>query len=79
MHNEGKSAVDGPSLQKAVRRAAVPDGQRLTLSCERAHRLAAELNVDVRRIGAICQAENIKIVHCQLGCFGGPRHERPAR
>ncbi len=62
------------ALRDAVRRAATPKGQRLILSCEQAHRLAVALQVDVRRIGAVCQTEKIKIVDCQLGCFGAPRH-----
>ena len=67
--------MDQDSLKERVVGAADRVGERLTLSCERAHRLAAALGVEVRHIGAICHAEGIKIVECQLGCFGGRRHE----
>jgi hypothetical protein len=51
------------------RHTTVADGRR-RISCEQAHRLAAEWGAEVARIGEICQAEQIKITHCQLGCFG---------
>jgi len=67
--------MDDTEVRQKLLGAANRDGERLVLSCERALRLATELGVDVRRIGAICQAEAIKIVDCQLGCFGGRRRE----
>ena len=39
------------------------------LTCKRAFQLAEELNVSLKDIGEICNAEGIKIIHCQLGCF----------
>ncbi len=57
-------------VSKRVRRR---DG-RSAISCSQAHRLAAELGVAVKRIGEVCEADGIKIVHCQLGCFGERRH-----
>ncbi|MCP4454504.1 MAG: hypothetical protein GY809_23860 [Planctomycetes bacterium] len=41
-----------------------------TLSCHRAHVLAEDLAVSLRDIGDICDDRGIKIVDCQLGCFG---------
>lgn len=67
--------MDDTALKQRVLGVAVRDGARLRLACAHAHRLAAELGIDVRRIGAICHAESIKIVHCQLGCFGERKHE----
>ncbi|MFC2167949.1 hypothetical protein ACFLRW_03110 [Acidobacteriota bacterium] len=39
------------------------------LPCKRAFQLAEELNISLKDIGDICNAEGIKIIHCQLGCF----------
>lgn len=60
-------------VRNAVIRAADRNGALLTLSCGKAHRLAAELGVEVSRIGTVCQTGGIKVVHCQLGCFGDRR------
>ncbi len=40
------------------------------LDCKYALELAEELEVPPARIGRICDEENIRIVNCQLGCFG---------
>jgi len=48
--------------------AAEIDGQE-KLPCKRAFQLAEELNLSLKEIGDICNAEGIKIIHCQLGCF----------
>jgi hypothetical protein len=45
------------------------DGRRV-LPCAVALRIASECNVAPREIGAICDDSGIKIVGCQLGCFG---------
>ena len=65
--------MDSQTLKEHVLNNSIRDGDRLRLTCERGHQLSSALNVDIRRIGEICQAEGIKIVHCQLGCFGEPR------
>lgn len=48
--------------------AAKIDGQE-QLTCKKAFRLAEELNLSLKVIGDICNAKDIKIIHCQLGCF----------
>ena len=48
--------------------AAEIDGRR-KLPCKRAFQLAEELNLSLKDIGDFCNAEDIKIIHCQLGCF----------
>jgi hypothetical protein len=48
--------------------AAEIDGQG-RLPCKRAFQLAEELNLSLKDIGDICNAEGIKIIRCQLGCF----------
>ena len=40
------------------------------LSCHRAHVLAEESAVSLQVIGTICNEQGIKIVNCQVGCFG---------
>jgi hypothetical protein len=64
--------MDDITLTQHVVQNAITDSdtQKLKLTCDRGHQLAAELGVDIRRIGDVCQVEKIKIVHCQLGCFG---------
>jgi len=44
------------------------EGRRV-LSCPQAFQIAERFGVAVRRIGDYCNAEGIKMVHCQLGCF----------
>ena len=56
-------------LLEAVLRSAREEGGRMKLSCADAFRLAAELGVQPRDIGRICDAQNIKITKCQMGCF----------
>jgi hypothetical protein len=41
-----------------------------TLSCHRAHVLAEDQAVSLQEIGSICNEQGVKIVNCQLGCFG---------
>ncbi len=47
-------------------RAATVDNR---LTCERAHELSQELQVELAEIGAICNQLGIRISQCQLGCF----------
>jgi hypothetical protein len=54
-----------PRVLEAVKQAAV-DGR---LTCTAARRLAGELDVPVRVVGAACDALGIKIKACELGCF----------
>lgn len=56
-------------LTKAVLDRSKEVKGRRTLSCAQALRLAAELGVEPIQIGRICDRENIRLGHCQLGCF----------
>jgi len=47
---------------------------RQALSCHQAHVVAEDLGVELQLIGQICAEENIKIINCQLGCFGEGHH-----
>lgn len=40
------------------------------LTCQQAHQLAADLDVEPIIIGRTANALKIKISDCQLGCFG---------
>lgn len=56
-------------LTKAVlERSSVVEGRR-RLTCAQAMSLAAELGVEPAQIGHICNQEQIRLGHCQLGCF----------
>lgn len=43
------------------------------LPCRAALAAAAELGVSPARLGRLCNARKIRIVDCQLGCFGRAR------
>jgi hypothetical protein len=45
------------------------DGAR-RLSCHVAHVIAEDHRVALGTIGEICNAAGIRIVNCELGCFG---------
>lgn len=44
------------------------DGRK-QLNCAEAFKLARRFDVEVIKIGHICNQHNIKIRQCQLGCF----------
>ncbi len=59
-----------PTEKKTVRRAVREESEDGRLGCAAALALARRLEVDPKEIGKACNAQNIKIVRCQLGCFG---------
>ena len=56
-------------LTRALLEACRHEDGRATLACADAFKLAKRLGVTLRRIGRVCDQENIKICTCQLGCF----------
>lgn len=58
--------VEVPAEVLDMLRRAVPEK---SITCSRAHKLAAELEVPLLVVGAACDALGIKIKECQLGCF----------
>jgi len=54
---------------EAVLDAVVVRDERMTLRCADAFRLAKDYDVEPMAIAAVCNANKIKIVQCQLGCF----------
>ncbi len=59
-------AVDEALAQEIRRRT--PEGQ---LPCAVAFQIAKTLHVPLRKVGDAANELGIKIVDCQLGCFGG--------
>ena len=57
-------------IREAVRDAAAEG----VIPCARALALAEQLQVSPSEIGAAADAEGIRVVDCQLGCFG--KHKR---
>lgn len=39
------------------------------LPCPAAFRISRELKVSLKEVGETCNRLNIKVCHCQLGCF----------
>ncbi len=56
-------------MLKAVLAAVKEEGNRKTLSCAQAHRIADELGAEIRAVGEACNREGIRIAACQLGLF----------
>jgi hypothetical protein len=57
------------SLKMTILNAVVEREGKRKLPCKVAFTIAAENDVKVNEIGAICEEEKIKITNCQLGCF----------
>jgi len=58
-----------PKLVDAVIEAVSEIDGRKKLSCATAFQLAGRFGVKMLEIGHICNARNIRICNCQLGCF----------
>jgi len=43
------------------------------LACKEALAVAARLDVAPSRVGKVCNQNEIRIINCQLGCFGTKR------
>jgi len=65
--------MDQVQLAAAIEAVVRIEEGRKQLSCARAHVLAEDLGVTLAEIGRYCQAQDIKITDCQLGCFGGTK------
>ncbi len=55
-------------VDAVIETASEIDGRK-KLSCAEAFQLAGHFGVKVLEIGHICNAKNIRICKCQLGCF----------
>ncbi|MHC4158034.1 MAG: hypothetical protein ACYS18_02730 [Planctomycetota bacterium] len=55
-------------IEAVVEKAKELDGRR-QLTCKEAFGLAEEFGTEILEVGRICNQQNIRIRHCQLGCF----------
>ena len=55
-------------IEAVIDTAIEVDGKK-KMPCAKAFALARRLDTSIRRIGDICNAQDIKICKCQLGCF----------
>jgi hypothetical protein len=56
------------AVLESARDGKESDGRK-QLNCATAFELAKRFGVEVIEIGHICNQHNIRICHCQLGCF----------
>jgi len=59
--------------EEAIYAAIEPHIRNGHLACGDALAAAERLNVKPIEIGRLCDARDIRIVNCQLGCFGTQR------
>ncbi|MFH1530224.1 MAG: hypothetical protein ABIK09_05745 [Pseudomonadota bacterium] len=57
-------------LLAAIRTAAFEADGKTKLTCTAAFHIAATSPVILADIGRVCNANDIRITKCQLGCFG---------
>lgn len=55
-------------IEAVIQAASDIDGRK-RLPCVEAFRLAERFGVEKMEIGQVCNAHEIKISNCQLGCF----------
>ncbi|HHT45897.1 MAG TPA: hypothetical protein GX004_01205 [Firmicutes bacterium] len=53
-----------------VKKKLIESTPKGKIPCVMAFKIARECNCSVAEIGKLCNELNIKIVNCQLGCFG---------
>lgn len=56
-------------LKAALLKATVQHNGKPILTCKKALQLAEKFGITPKRVGTLCNKENIKIRQCQLGCF----------
>ncbi len=59
-----------PASEAEIRAALRRYARGGRIACPRALEVGARLGVPPARVGRVCDRAGIKIVHCQLGCFG---------
>ncbi|HDY89892.1 MAG TPA: hypothetical protein ENH82_17460 [bacterium] len=45
------------------------DGTKVKLTCTAAFEIADRFGINPNKVGSLCNERNIRISHCQLGCF----------
>jgi len=61
--------MDKDALLKLVIEASGERDGKTTLTCARAHGLAKKHKVTLKASGEVCDANGVRIVECQMGCF----------
>ncbi len=61
--------ADESKLVDEILTSATEQNDKKSLSCAKAFDLAERFNVAKRRVRELCDENNVRIVHCQLGCF----------
>lgn len=67
---EGIRGMKDKGLEAVLKAAVDREDGRRVLECARAFELSERYSLPLQRIGEICNRHGIKIVRCQLGCFG---------
>jgi len=62
--------MDESGVEAVLAAAEEREDGRKVLECARAFELSERYSLPLQRIGEICDRHGIKIVRCQLGCFG---------
>lgn len=57
-------------LLTAIRALTFEDGDKTKLTCTAAFQIAAKSPVTLDDVGRVCNANDVRITKCQLGCFG---------
>ncbi len=60
----------GATSKEQIAEALLQEAEDKKISCEQALALAERLGVEPRLIGEAADAQQVKIVECQLHCFG---------
>ncbi|HOL17879.1 MAG TPA: hypothetical protein PLY40_06295 [Bacillota bacterium] len=57
------------SLMERAKQRILEEAPQQRLACRKAFALAGELGLTTAEVGKLCNELEIKITHCQLGCF----------
>jgi len=61
--------MENIDIIRVIQNRCIDKDQKKYLPCEVAFQIAKELSISVSVIGRICNENQIKIKHCQIGCF----------
>jgi len=56
-------------LIDTISKKSFKDGDKVKLPCVAAFAIAEQNDVNIAKVGAVCNELNIRICKCQLGCF----------
>jgi hypothetical protein len=61
--------MERETIRELIEAKVFEENGRCKLRCADAFVIGREHGVDLREITAVCNADNIRICRCQLGCF----------